>query len=29
MSMEKVNWLKKGGSFLLAKFTGKKYGKSF
>lgn len=29
MSIEKVNWLKKGGSFLLAKFTGKKYGKSF
>ena len=29
MSMEKVNWLKKGGSFLLAKFAGKKYGKSF
>lgn len=29
MSMEKVNWIKKGGSFLLAKFTGKKYGKSF
>lgn len=29
MSMEKVNWIIKGGSFLLAKFTGKKYGKSF
>lgn len=29
MSMEKVNWIQKGGSFLLAKFTGKKYGKSF
>lgn len=29
MSMEKVNWLKKGGSFLAAKFFGKKYGKSF
>lgn len=29
MSMEKVNWIKKGGSFLLAKFTGRKYGKSF
>ncbi len=29
MSMEKVNWFKKGGAFLLAKFTGKKYGKSF
>ena len=28
-SMEKVNWIKKGGSFLKAKFTGKKYGKSF
>ena len=26
---EKTNWLKKGGSFLLAKFFGKKYGKSF
>lgn len=29
ISMEKVNWLKKGSSFLKAKFTGKKYGKSF
>ena len=29
MSMEKVNWLQKGGSFLFAKFTGKKYRKSF
>ncbi|WP_294725448.1 DUF4422 domain-containing protein [uncultured Fusobacterium sp.] len=29
MSMEKINWLKKGGSFLLAKFTGRRYGKSF
>lgn len=29
MSMEKVNWIKKGGSFLLAKFTGRRYGKSF
>lgn len=29
MSMEKVNWIQKGGSFLLAKFAGKKYGKSF
>ncbi len=29
ISMEPVNWLKKGGSFLLAKFTGKKYDKSF
>lgn len=29
ISMEPVNWFKKGGSFLLAKFTGKKYGKSF
>ncbi|MEG2347704.1 MAG: DUF4422 domain-containing protein [Cetobacterium sp.] len=29
MSMEKVNWIIKGGSFLLSKFTGKKYGKSF
>ena len=27
--MEKVNWLKKGKAFLLAKFTGKKYGGSF
>ena len=29
MSMEKVNWWKKGTSFLKAKFFGKKYGKSF
>ena len=29
MSMEKVNWWKKGTSFLKAKFLGKKYGKSF
>lgn len=29
ISMEKVNWLKKGTSFLIAKFLGKKYGKSF
>lgn len=29
ISTEPVNWLKKGSSFLLAKFTGKKYGKSF
>lgn len=29
MSMEKVNWFKKGTSFLKAKFFGKKYGKSF
>ena len=29
ISMEKVNWLKKGSSFLKAKFLGKKYGKSF
>lgn len=28
-SMEKVNWFKKGTSFLKAKFLGKKYGKSF
>lgn len=27
--MEKVNWLKKGTSFLMAKFFGKKYDKSF
>ena len=26
---EKTNWLKKGGSFLMAKFFGKKYKKSF
>ena len=29
MYMEKVNLLKKGLSFLQAKFLGKKYGKSF
>lgn len=29
ISMEKVNWVKKGTSFLKAKFFGKKYGKSF
>lgn len=29
ISMEKINWVKKGGSFLKAKFTGKKYDKSF
>ena len=29
ISMEKVNWIKKGTSFLKAKFLGKKYGKSF
>ena len=29
ISMEKVNWYKKGTSFLKAKFTGKKYDKSF
>lgn len=29
MDMQKVNWLKKGVSFLMAKFAGKKYGKSF
>ena len=29
INMQKVNWLKKGGSFLIAKFTGKKYKKSF
>ena len=29
INMEKVNWIQKGASFLLAKFTGKKYGKSF
>lgn len=29
ISMEKVNWWKKGTSFLKAKFLGKKYGKSF
>lgn len=29
IDIEKTNWVKKGGSFLLAKFTGRKYGKSF
>lgn len=29
IDMQRVNWLKKGTSFLMAKFTGKKYGKSF
>lgn len=29
IDMENVNWLKKGLAFLMAKFTGKKYGKSF
>ena len=29
VDIEGVNWLKKGGSFLLAKFTGRKYEKSF
>ena len=29
IDIEKVNWLKKGSSFLKAKFTGKKYEKSF
>ena len=29
IDIEKVNWFKKGSSFLIAKFTGKKYGKSF
>ncbi len=29
MSMEKVNWWKKGTSFLKAKFGKKKYEKSF
>ena len=28
-SMERTNWLKKGSSFLAAKFVGKKYEKSF
>jgi len=27
--MEKVNWIKKGSSFLKAKFIGKKYEESF
>ena len=29
IDVEGVNWIKKGGSFILAKFTGRKYGKSF
>lgn len=29
VSIEPVNWIKKGGSFVRAKVTGKKYGKSF
>ena len=29
IDMQNINWLKKGSAFLLAKFTGKKYGKSF
>lgn len=29
LDIEGVNWIKKGGSFLLAKFTGRKYDKSF
>ena len=29
IGMEKTNWVKKGGSFLMAKFFGKKYDKSF
>ena len=29
IDMQKVNWFKKGGSFLLAKFTGKRYKRSF
>lgn len=29
IDMQKVNWFKKGGSFLKAKFTGKRYEKSF
>ena len=29
IDIEKVNWFKKGFAFLLAKFTGEKYGKSF
>lgn len=29
LNVEKINWFKKGTSFLLAKFTGKKYDKSF
>jgi hypothetical protein len=29
LSPERINWLKKGTSFLSAKFLGKKYKKSF
>ena len=29
IDMQKINWFKKGFSFLMAKFTGKKYEKSF
>lgn len=29
IDMQNVNWIKKGTAFLMAKFTGKKYGKSF
>lgn len=29
IDIEKVNWLKKGSSFIISKFVGKKYGKSF
>lgn len=29
MDMQKINWLKKGVAFLMAKFVGKKYEKSF
>ena len=29
MDMQKINWAKKGSSFLMAKFAGKKYEKSF
>lgn len=29
VDMQNINWIKKGTAFLLAKFTGKKYTKSF
>ena len=29
IDMQNINWFKKGFAFLNAKFTGKKYGKSF
>ena len=29
IDMQKINWWKKGTSFLKAKFFGKRYGKSF